>query len=73
MARRFHLERDVDDTGISGTGRVAEGCQFTNGWVSLTWLTEWTSVVFYPSIHAVEFIHGHRGKTRIVWDDTEHA
>lgn len=72
MARRFHLERDEDTTGISGTGRVAEGVQFQNGKCSMAWLTEWTSVAVYESIHHVEAIHGHEGKTRIVWDDQEH-
>lgn len=68
--RRFHLERTEDATGISGTGRVAEGVEFSNGWCAMTWLTEHTSVAFYPSIRAVRAIHGHRGRTRIVFDDT---
>jgi hypothetical protein len=67
--RRFHLIRDVDETGVSGTGKVAEGVMFSNDWVALTWLTVHTSVVFYPSIRDVEFIHGHQGKTRIVFLD----
>lgn len=70
--RRFYLQRDEDATGVSGTGRVAEGVQFSNGWVALTWLTQWTSVVSYPQgIEAVEHIHGHQGRTRIVWMDEE--
>ena len=67
--RRFSLQRDVDETGISGIGRVAEGVVFSNGWIALTWLTEYTSVVFYPSIVDVEHIHGHNGKTRVVFED----
>lgn len=73
MARRFHLQRDEDLTGISGTGRIAEGVVFANGWVSLLWLTDYFSVVIYPGIDHVEAIHGHQGKTRIVYDDKEHA
>jgi hypothetical protein len=69
--RRFHLERRVDETGMSGIGRVAEGCIFSNGWCAMTWLTEHTSVVFYPSLAEVEFIHGHGGKTLIVFEDDE--
>lgn len=68
-ARLFHLQRDIDATGVSGTGRVAEGVEFSNGWVALTWLTAHTSVVFYPSMEDVEFIHGHNGQTRIVFED----
>lgn len=69
MVKRFHLQRDVDETGVSGTGRVAEGCQFSDGACALTWLTEHTSYVFYTSIRHVEYIHGHNGKTRVVFDD----
>ena len=64
--KRFYLNREIDETGISGTGKVAEGCIFSNGWCALTWLSAHTSVVFYPSIEDVEHIHGHGGKTRIV-------
>lgn len=67
--RCFYLDRQIDETGVSGTGKVAEGVQFSNGWCALTWLTEHTSVVFYPSIDDVRFIHGHGGKTRIVFED----
>lgn len=69
--RRFYLDRDVDATGVSGVGRVAAGCVFENGWVALTWLTEVTSLVFYPSIENVEHIHGHSGLTRVVFIDSE--
>jgi hypothetical protein len=67
--KRFHLERDVDVTGISGTGRVAEGCVFSNGWCALTWLAQYTSVAFYPSMEHIRVIHGHEGQTRIVMED----
>jgi hypothetical protein len=67
--RPFHLERVEDVHGVSGTGRVAEGCVFSNGWVALTWLTAHTSVAFYPSMDHVEAVHGHNGKTRIVFED----
>lgn len=67
-ARRFELHRDVDETGISGTGVVAEGVEFSDGVVALRWLTEWpSSVVHYErGMDSVEAIHGHGGKTRIV-------
>lgn len=67
--RRFHLQRNQDATGISGTGRVAEGVVFSNGWCAMTWLTEFTSVVFYPSMKDIEHIHGHGGLTEIVFED----
>ena len=53
---------------MSGTGWVAEGAVFSNGWVVLVWLGEKPSLNFYPSIEDVEAIHGHGGSTRIVFD-----
>lgn len=64
--KTFHLNRVTDETGISGTGRVAEGVQFGNGWCALVWLTKHTSCAFYTSIDEVQAIHGHNGKTEIV-------
>ena len=64
----FHLLRLADESGVSGTGWGAEGAVFSNGWVALTWLGETPSLNFYPSIEAVEAIHGHNGATRIVFD-----
>jgi hypothetical protein len=68
--RRFYLQRDEDLTGISGTGRIAEGVCFSTGDAALRWLTEEYSFVVYPGgMRAVEAIHGHGGRTRIVWID----
>jgi hypothetical protein len=64
--RFFELHRDEDETGISGTGVVAQGVIFDSGKVALSWLTEHTSVAVYDSIRDVERIHGHGGKTRVV-------
>lgn len=71
--RRFQLHRDEDETGISGTGVVAEGALFSDGMVVLRWTTQWpTSTVFHDrGMDAVKHIHGHNGKTRIVWLDEE--
>ena len=67
--RRFHLERDIDETGISGTGIVAEGVMFTNGHVAMTWLSPFLAVNVYDNMEVVVQLHGHNGKTRVVWDD----
>lgn len=67
--RRFYLDRLVDESGVSGTGVVAEGCVFTNGRVAMTWLVPHYSVGIYGSLADVEAIHGHGGKTRIVFLD----
>lgn len=69
LPRAFVLERDVDRTGVSGTGVVAEGVEFGDGTVALRWRGRWpTSVVFHDlGIASVEAVHGHDGATRIVW------
>lgn len=67
--RRFVLRRNEDETGISGIGVVAEGCQFARGWCVLSWLTEFTSCAVYPSIEELEAIHGHGGRTVVDWID----
>ena len=66
-ARAFVLIRDTDVTGVSGTGIVAEGVEFSDGLVALHWTSDWpTSVVFHErGIESVEAIHGHNGSTRI--------
>lgn len=67
--RRFHLERDEDESGVSGTGIVAEGVLFSSGKVVLSWLTEHTSLGIYDDLATAIQIHGHGGKTRIVFRD----
>ncbi len=66
--KQFYLDRIEDESGVSSTGRVAEGVVFGNGKVALGWLTQYNSVAVYSCIEHVEHIHGHSGKTRIVWE-----
>ncbi len=66
--KTFYLDRKVDPTGVSGTGRVAEGVVFANGWVALAWLSQQPSVTVFASIDEVEIVHGHGGSTDIVFD-----
>ena len=65
--QNFVLERDYDVSGVSGTGRVAEGVVFTNGRAVMTWLTEYSSIAIYNSIEELVQIHSHGGATRVVW------
>lgn len=67
--RRFVMVREEDVSGVSGTGVVAEGCLHSNGWVSFTWLTHLQSLVWYPSLEVLESVHGHEGKSKIVFID----
>ncbi|MFF2852676.1 hypothetical protein ACFVT5_41245 [Streptomyces sp. NPDC058001] len=71
--RRFHLQRDHDVTGVSGTGRVADGICWSDGTVSVRWLGDRPSTVFWDHLADAEHVHGHGGHTRIVWDDPEPA
>ncbi len=69
--RPFRLVRDVDATGVSGTGEVAQGVLFDDGTVALRWSGKWpTSVVFHEAgIEGVLAVHGHNGLTRVAFDD----
>lgn len=71
QSRRFHLQRDTDITGVSGTGRVADGILWPDGTVSIRWTGPMPSTVFWHSIANALHVHGHQGATRIVWDDPE--
>jgi hypothetical protein len=64
----FYLKRIEDESGISGTGRIAQGFIFDNGKVALTWLSEHPSVTIYDSIGEVHAIHGHGGKTEVIME-----
>jgi len=67
--RHFVLVRDEDATGVSGTGIVAEGTEFSNGKCALSWLTKVSSIAVYNNIKELEEIHGHEGKTKVEWID----
>jgi len=66
--KMFYLKRDNDESGVSGTGRVAQGFVFDNGKVAVTWLSEHPSVTVYDSLGEVTAIHGHGGKTEIIME-----
>lgn len=69
--RRFQLVRHEDPSGISGTGVVAEGVEFTDGFVSLRWVCgPHYSTVMWDSIEGVEKVHGHGGSTEIRFIDS---
>jgi len=69
--RRFYLDRGVDKTGTSGTGKVAEGVIFQCGKVAMTWLSHYGCVSFYDNIQVVIALHGHEGGTAVVYVDAE--
>lgn len=63
----FILQREEDVSGTSGTGAVAQGVVFSDGRVVLRWLTIVSSMGLYDSIADLEKIHGHGGKTKVIW------
>lgn len=66
--RTFTLQRVEDESGVSGTGTVAEGVEFSNGECAMVWFSHLPTRAFYPSVKVLEALHGHGGKTKIVWD-----
>lgn len=69
MSRRFMVIRRVDETGVSGTGHVADGIEFDDGTVCVRWRTEHRSTIVFESLAAAEAIHGHGGKTTFQFHD----
>jgi hypothetical protein len=69
FGRRFIARRNNDPSGVSGTGIVACGVEFSDGQVVLSWLTRVRSIGVYPSMEALEKVHGHGGDTVIEWVD----
>lgn len=68
--RAFLLVRDEDETGISGTGIVAEGIEFSDGRIAMRWVSSTSrSTVTWDSARDAITIHGHNGKTRMVFSD----
>jgi hypothetical protein len=67
--RTFILLRHHDASGVSGTGTVAEGVEFSDCRCALRWVTPDApaSTGTYDSIEDVLRIHGHGGATSVVW------
>ena len=65
--RLFQLHRNQDASGVSGTGIVAEGVEFTNGECALHWLSDKPCIALYANIETLKDVHGHGGMTKVVW------
>jgi len=63
--KTFLLIRNVDETGVSGTGIVAHGVIFKSGRVVMEWLRPPCSIGMYESMQEMIQIHGHGGKTQV--------
>ena len=62
--RLFTLIRHVDESGVSGTGRVLDGVIFHTGQVVVCWRSDidetkhgFSSIAIYPSWEAFLYVH----------------
>jgi hypothetical protein len=67
----YYMKRNVDVTGTSGTGLVAEVVVFNNGKAVVSWNGGFnaigvSSTVVYDSLDDVIKVHGHDGNTELV-------
>jgi hypothetical protein len=67
--RAFKLVRKEDVSGVSGTGIVAEGAQFTDGQCVVSWFGRYHTLEIAPTLETVIQIHGHGGLTTIEWEE----
>ncbi len=63
-----HIMRHKDVHGVSGTGKVADVFEATNGKCVVVWISAHASVNVYDHIKDVETTHSHGGKTLVKWD-----
>lgn len=67
--RRFQLYRRDDMSGMSGTGIVAEGIRFRDGFAAYKWLTSPSTLQVAENVHDIQHIHGHNGRTNVRYLD----
>lgn len=64
----FRLVRHIDVSGVSGTGAVAEGVQFSDGSVALRWRSQTPATsVWDAGLAAMLAVHGHAGCSVVEW------
>ncbi len=72
--RWFILSRGNDESGVSGTGNVLEGVEFTDGTVVLQWTSKPASTVVWRSFEDFWTVHvaSHpTNATVLTWDNGE--
>lgn len=67
--RRFMMLRRVDETGVSGTGHIADGVLFEDGTVVVRWRTATPGTTVFQSLEHAQAVHGHGGKTVFEFHD----
>ncbi len=66
--KTFKLVRKEDVSGVSGAGVIAEGVVFHDGVTIISWYGKIHSREEFPCVADLIKVHGHGGKTEIVWD-----
>lgn len=61
-AKSFVLNRKIDESGMSGTGIIAEGVELPNGQCIMWWIKPPHSIQIYLNKEALLWIHGHGEK-----------
>lgn len=76
MSKKFSMVRNVDATGVSGTGEILEGVVFENGKVAAAWLpsseVKAASIVIFDSMDDFMSVHvfSHpENQTQLIWED----
>lgn len=70
--KRFYLQRNEDESGVSGTGIVVTGVEFPSGQIAIEWsASPVKSVTIYPNVEAMISVHSHGGKTLLKWIDQD--
>lgn len=72
--RRFYLNRLKDETGVSRTGRVLEGCVTQSGKVFVEWRPPHSTIGIYNSFEEFKTIHVdcHPSCNQVVFIDCYH-
>jgi hypothetical protein len=71
IGRRFLAYRKKDISGVSGTGYVAEGIEFHDGQVVVSWFGKHHIFESPRDLKTWLKVHGHGGSTKIKWIDTK--
>ena len=65
--RTFEIIRHEDVSGVSGTGKVAEGVEFHDGQCVISWFGEHHICEVSTDINTWLAVHGHGEKTTVNW------
>jgi len=63
-----HIMRLEDLHGVSGTGKIADVFEASNGKCIVVWISAHSSTNIYDNVKHVESTHSHGGKTLVIWD-----